>query len=127
MISVLAVDDNDIHSYAISKVLERKGFSVSIAKCGSAALQLVETVKPDVVLLDVHLPDLSGFEVCQRLRSDPKTRDIAVVFHTASAANEVARSHATQVGGDAFLTYPVDQEHLYSVIQGCVARHRKPS
>ncbi len=125
MISVLTVDDDDLHCCAISKVLERNGYSVTIAKCGKAALNLVESLKPDVVLMDVHLPDLSGYEVCRRLRSNPKTCDIAVVFHTASAANEVSRYHASQVGGDAFLTYPVDQEHLYSVIQGCIARHRK--
>jgi CheY-like chemotaxis protein len=128
MISVLAVDDNSIHCYAISKILQRRGFSVATANSGNDALQVVALKKPDVVLLDINLPDLSGFEVCQRLRADPTTRDIAVVFHTAATANEVTRQHASQVGGDAFLTYPVDQEHLYSVIQGCVAKHhRQPS
>jgi CheY-like chemotaxis protein len=127
MISVLAVDDDSIHCYAISKILERRGFSVATARSGNDALQVVATVKPDVVLLDVDLPDLSGFEVCERLRADPSTKDIAVVFHTATTANEVTRQHARMVGGDAFLTYPVDQEHLYSVIQGCVARHHRPT
>jgi CheY-like chemotaxis protein len=126
MISVLAVDDNEIHCYAISRALRHRGYSVSTADCGEKALQVARLVKPDVVLLDVHLPDLSGFEVCRRLRDDPSTKGIAVLFHTASAANEVSRTFATQVGGDAFLTYPVDQDHLYSIIQGCLAR-RKPS
>jgi CheY-like chemotaxis protein len=127
MISVLTVDDNSIHCYAISKILERRGFSVATASSGNDALQVVASAKPDVVLLDVNLPDLSGFEVCQRLRADPTTRDIAVVFHTAATANEVTRQQARRVGGDAFLTYPVDQDHLYSVIQGCVARHHRPT
>lgn len=124
MISVLTVDDNEIHCYAMSKVLERSGFVVRVANCGNAALEVATAEKPDVVLLDINLPDLSGYEVCELLRKNPGTRNIAVVFHTASSANEASRMHATQVGGDAFLTYPVDQEHLYSVIQGCVARHR---
>jgi CheY-like chemotaxis protein len=127
MISVLTVDDNSIHCYAISKILERRGFSVATASSGNDALQVVASAKPDVVLLDVNLPDLSGFEVCQRLRADPTTRDIAVVFHTAATANEVTRQQARMVGGDAFLNYPVDQDHLYSVIQGCVARHHRPT
>ena len=125
MISVLAVDDNLIHCYAISKVLERNGFSVRTANTGTAALEIIKQEVPDVVLLDINLPDLSGFQVCERLRRDPGTHDVAVVFHTATSANEAARVHATMVGGDAFLTYPVDQEHLNSVIQGCVARHRR--
>lgn len=128
MISVLTVDDNSIHCYAISKLLRRKGFSVAMANTGNDALQVVALAKPDVVLLDINLPDVSGYEVCQRLRADPATKDIAVVFHTASTSNEVNRQRAWQAGGDAFLTYPVDQEHLYTVIQGCVARHlRRPS
>ena len=123
MISVLAVDDDSIHCYAISRLLKHRGFSVATANCGNVALERAANERPDVVLLDVNLPDLSGFEVCRRLRSDPDTREIAVVFHTATSANEVSRLQAVQVGGDAFLTYPVDQEHLYSVIQGCVAKH----
>lgn len=127
MISVLTVDDNLIHCYAMSKVLERNGYSVRTANTGAAALEIVQQQSPDVVLLDINLPDLSGYEVCELLRRDPKTRDVAVVFHTATSANEASRAHATMVGGDAFLTYPVDQEHLNSVIKGCVARHRLAS
>src|SRR3569832_78567 len=118
MISVLAVDDNEIHCYAMSMVLQRRGYSVCTARCGSDALELAASVRPDIVLLDVNLPDLSGFEVCRRLRKDPSTREIAVVFHTATSANEVSRTFATHAGGDAFLTYPVNQDHLHSVIQG---------
>ena len=125
MISVLTVDDNLVHCYAMSKILERNGYSVCTANTGAAALKIVQEQSPDVVLLDINLPDLSGYEVCELLRRDPKTRDVAVVFHTAVSANEAARVHATEVGGDAFLTYPVDQEHLNSVIKGCVARHRR--
>jgi len=123
MISVLAVDDNDIHCYAMSKILQRDGYAVVTAESGSAALKILHTQKPDVVLLDINLPDLNGFEVCARLRRDPRMKDVGVIFHTATSASDASRMKATQVGGDAFLTYPVEQEHLRSVIQGCVARH----
>lgn len=124
MISVLTVDDNEIHCYAMSKLLESAGYSVSVANCGTDALKIATTKRPDVVLLDVHLPDLSGFEVCAELRKYPETRNIPVVFHSATSATEVTRTRALSVGADAFLTYPVDKQHLYSVIQGCIARHR---
>jgi CheY-like chemotaxis protein len=121
-VSVLAVDDNDIHRYTIGKLLSASGFDTLLAKNGTEALSLTATSKPDVILLDVMLPDMSGFEVCDSLRSESSTKDIPIVFHTAIAANEVNCTRALSAGACAFITYPIDRENLVTIINGCVMR-----
>ncbi|MGZ4788563.1 MAG: response regulator [Terriglobales bacterium] len=119
---VLAVDDNQVHCYALRKVLEHNGFEVLIAHSGTDALAMARQALPDVVLLDINLPDVNGFEVCSQLKKDDTTRHIAVVFHTATEAPGPAKTHAESVGAAAFLTYPIDGMQLASVIQGAAAR-----
>ncbi len=119
---VLAVDDNEVHCYALRKVLERSGFEVSVAHNGSDALAIAQEHKPDVVLLDVNLPDLPGYEVGQRLKREAETKNIAVVFHSATETTGPAKSYATSVGGSGFLTYPIDPSQLATVLRGAAAR-----
>ena len=119
---VLAVDDNEIHCYALRKVLENSGFDVSVAHNGSDALTIAQDQKPDVVLLDINLPDLTGFEVCTRLKQDDSTKGIAVVFHSATETTGPAKSYARSVGAVGFLTYPIDPNQLATVVRGAAAR-----
>ncbi|HLJ86093.1 MAG TPA: response regulator [Candidatus Angelobacter sp.] len=121
MPTILAVDDNQIHSYALVKTLELAGFHVVFAATGTQALAMAKEHKPDAIVLDINLPDVSGFEVCLRIKSAPETCDIPVIFHTASSAG-AARGHAEIVGGSAFLTYPIDAEHLITVVRGSLIR-----
>jgi len=119
---VLAVDDNEMHCYALRKVLEHAGFEVLTAHTGSDAIALAREAKPEVVLLDINLPDVNGYEVCTRLKKDELTHRIAVVFHTATESTGPAKNYAESVGGSAFLTYPIDAIQLASVIHGAAAR-----
>jgi CheY-like chemotaxis protein len=119
---VLAVDDNDVHRYTIAKLLSASGFDTLLAKNGAEALSLTATSKPDVILLDVMLPDMSGFEVCSSFRSNDSTKEIPVIIHTAVAANEVNCTRALSAGACAFITYPIDRENLVTIINGCVMR-----
>lgn len=121
-VKVLAVDDNEMHCYALRKVLEHSGFEVFVAHTGSDALEKARHHKPDVVLLDINLPDVNGYEVCARLKSDDFTKGIPVVFHTATEATGPAKNYAESVGGSAFLTYPIDATQLATVIHGAAAR-----
>jgi CheY-like chemotaxis protein len=121
-VSVLAVDDNDVHRYTIAKLLSASGFDTLLAKNGAEALSLTATSKPDVILLDVMLPDMSGFEVCSSFRSNDSTKEIPVIIHTAVAANEVNCTRALSAGACAFITYPIDRENLVTIINGCVMR-----
>jgi PleD family two-component response regulator len=80
--TVLAVDDNEAHNYALSRILGRSGSTVLRAFTGQQALDLAKR-QPNLILLDILLPDLDGFEVCRLLKSDPVTSGIPVVFITA--------------------------------------------
>lgn len=118
---VLAVDDNEIHCYSLRKLLASAGFEVTHAHSGKEALSVFHQHHPDAILLDVGLGDMDGFEVCTAIRSNPANGAVAVIFHSASGhAN--SSSVASDTGADAFLTYPVDSEHLISVIRGCIQR-----
>jgi CheY-like chemotaxis protein len=122
IMKVLAVDDNETHSYALRKILEHAGFEVLLAHNGSDTLSLARDHKPDVVLLDINLPDMTGYDVCSTLKKDQGTCQIPIVFHSATEATGPARSQAESVGASGFLTYPIDPYQLSLVLQGARAR-----
>jgi DNA-binding response OmpR family regulator len=117
-IRVLVIDDNEAHAQGLAELLALSGFDALYATTGNRGLELALSESVDAVLLDLNLPDMSGYEVCHRLRSEPATANIAIVFHTAADSTGVDQQ------GDAFLTYPVEMGHICHVIQGCVARRR---
>src|SRR4051812_39555782 len=106
MTRVLAVDDNEALCYALCRILENAGYEVLQAGTGSDALEIALREKPEVVLLDINLPGLNGYEVCSRLKADERTSRTAVIFHSATDATSSARSYAETIGASAFLTYP---------------------
>lgn len=120
--TILCVDDNEIHSYAIARSLEHCGYATLRARTGADALEKTRANSIDLVLLDVNLPDIDGFEVCKKIKSDPQTSRIPVIFHTGSSANASTSMRAELAGGSAFLTVPVDRDELVTVIQGCLKR-----
>src|SRR4051794_19437562 len=81
---ILHADDNDANRYAVSRTLRKAGFEVSEVATGSAALDALARSVPDLVILDVRLPDISGFEVCRRIKADPRTGSLPVLHLTAS-------------------------------------------
>lgn len=119
---VLIVDDNHLHQYSLGKHLGESGFAVIHAQTGAEALLLASERLPAVILLDIHLPDITGFEVCQRLKENPNTERIPVIFHSATYDTQSARAQATDLGALSFLSYPIDIDHLVLVLQGVVLR-----
>ncbi len=112
---ILIVDDNPFISSLLERGLAAEGSQVTVAPDGLAALDSVAACHPDLILLDVDLPHVSGDEVCRRLKSDPHTRLIPVVMITAAggARNKIA---AWEYGADEFLPKPF---HLVEVIARC--------
>lgn len=125
---ILLVDDNRTHLYALGKHLTESGFKVLHANTAASALELAREHTPDAILLDIHLPDATGFDVCQQLKADPRTNLIPVIFHSATYDTASARSQAADVGAVSFLSYPINVEHLQNVIEGAIAhaRGKKP-
>lgn len=118
VIRVLVIDDNEAHAQGLAELLALSGFHASYSTTGKKGLELALSQSVDAVLLDLNLPDMSGYEICHRLRSEPATANVAIIFHTAADSTGVDHQ------GDAFLTYPVEMGHICHVIQGCVARRK---
>jgi len=113
---VLNVDDHAAGRYATSKILASAGFDVLEAASGSEALALVRERKPDLILLDVNLPDISGLEVCRRIKADGETRHIPVLHISATSIHSDARADGLDGGADGYLTTPIEPRELVSAV-----------
>lgn len=117
--SVLVVDDAESSRYALSRALRAAGFQTVEAAAGAQALELAEYVS--AVVLDVHLPDVHGFEVCRLLRGNPKTASVPVIHVSAVYVTEEDRVAGELAGADAYMVSPVDTAQLATVIDRLVS------
>jgi two-component system response regulator VicR len=118
MIRILLVDDEPLIIDSLSYSLEREGFEVSSAMDGMQALELVAEFKPDLIVLDLLLPDISGFEVCRRLRESYTT---PVIMLTA-LGEEIDRVQGLEVGADDYLAKPFSFRELLARIRATLRR-----
>jgi PAS domain S-box-containing protein len=114
---ILNVDDNDGARYAKSRVLSRAGFDVIEAATGGAALAKVRERCPDLVLLDVKLPDINGLEVCRRIKLDPQTAGTLVLQTSAAAVHTIDKVRALDGGADSYLTEPIEPAELIANVR----------
>lgn len=122
--TIINVDDHEASRYAKRRTLLRAGFTVYDAAGGSEALTLIKQHNPDLVLLDVNLPDVSGIEVCRRVKS---TLDGASVIVLQISASAITAPHATAAldnGADAFLIEPVDPDVLVATVNALLRLRR---
>jgi DNA-binding response OmpR family regulator len=108
---VLAVDDEPHILFILSKVLNSKGCKVLTADGGEKAIKLTLKNMPDLIILDVMMPDISGFDVCQHLKSDPKTKDIPIVILTAEQ-NEAHKEAMIRMGIADYIPKPFSPNGL---------------
>lgn len=119
--NILIIDDEFPMRYLIEHQLKREGFQVTLAKDGRDGLTAVSQHKPDLVVLDVMMPGMDGFEVCQQIKNTPETSQIPVIFLTASEAKEY-KTKAFAVGADDYLTKPFLAEELLAHISAVLKR-----
>ncbi|HXY38177.1 MAG TPA: response regulator [Vicinamibacteria bacterium] len=112
---ILVVDDDENILRLERTILEQKGFSVTTAGGGRRALEIVAEQPFDLVLLDVMMPDTDGFEVCRRLKQDPKTRSVPVVFLTAKTGGEALAS-GFEAGAVMYINKPFTATKLLAVV-----------
>lgn len=108
---ILLVEDNELNRDMLSRRLERKGYLVSIATDGLQAVARSSVDLPDLILMDLSLPEIDGWEATRRIKADPTTRDIPVIALTAHAMVG-DREKALAAGCDDFDTKPVDFQRL---------------
>lgn len=121
--TVLVVDDEPSVTTPFARLLTREGYTVHVAHDGTSALAMVATHPPDVVLLDVMMRGLDGFEICRRLKRDPQTRLTPIVLVTALSVRE-QRIEGLEAGADDFLTKPVDAHELLARVRSLVRAKR---
>ncbi len=113
---ILIVDDNELNLELVRTILQLEGYEGETADCGEAALQKVEVFKPDVILLDVMMPDMNGFDLCRRLRQLPATASTPILMLTA-ASSEDDRLKAKSVGANGLLGKPFNIDVLNEQIK----------
>jgi CheY-like chemotaxis protein len=112
---ILVVDDLAASAETLMTLLEMEGFEVKVASEGMAALKIAEDFRPDVVLLDIGLPGMNGFEVAHRLRTQPESRDALLIALTGYGEAE-SRSRSVQAGFDFHMVKPADVNLLLSML-----------
>jgi PAS domain S-box-containing protein len=113
---ILVVDDNEFSRYARSYILRQSGYSVQEAANGYDALRQVEEDPPDLILLDVRLPDISGFEVCHRIKANSKRSQVLVLQISAVYPDDRSKITGLQSGADGYLSEPVEPSLLAATI-----------
>jgi CheY-like chemotaxis protein len=112
---ILYVEDNDDNVYMLRNRLTRAGFTIVVATDGAQGVVMATTEKPDLILMDLTLPDIDGEEATRRLKADPATKHIPVIALTANAMNG-DREKAIAAGCDDFETKPVEMPRLLEKI-----------
>jgi twitching motility two-component system response regulator PilH len=116
MVKVLIVDDSMTQRQLMSSVLERVGLTVIVATDGVEAWEQIQRIQPDIVVLDIIMPRMNGYEVCRKIKTDPAMQNTPVVM-CSSKVEEFDRYWGMKQGADAYLAKPFQPKELLSTIQ----------
>jgi DNA-binding response OmpR family regulator len=117
---ILIVDDEPSIVVPIQFLMEQQGYNVLVAGNGEDALDIIYKYKLDLILLDIMLPRIDGYEVCEIVRLDPRYRDIKIIFITAKG-REVEIAKGLALGADAYITKPFSNTELVSQVKELLA------
>lgn len=124
MTKILCVEDNEDNLFMLQRRLTRAGFEVKIATNGAQGVEWAKTLLPDLIVMDLNLPGLDGFEATRRLKSQPETKHIPIIVLSAHD-REKNREKALSAGCDEFETKPTDFEALVQKIRSLLGRSAK--
>ncbi|WNZ22039.1 response regulator [Leptolyngbya sp. NK1-12] len=112
---ILVIDDIEDNAFLLQTLLESEGYRVEVASSGPVGLNLIETTPPDLVLLDVMMPEMNGFEVVQRIRQNSTLPSIPILLISGHA--EAASAQIAGIRVDGFVSKPIDFEELLSRVR----------
>jgi PAS domain S-box-containing protein len=115
--TILYVEDDESSRGVTNEILTRQGFVVLEAVSGNAALRLAESAIPELVILDVNLPDINGYEVCRRLKENPRTQSIPILHVSGVRVTDWDKARGLESGADAYLIKPVEPEELIATVR----------
>src|SRR6185295_11799030 len=118
---ILIVDDDIDSLKLIGMMLQRQGYEVAAANAGNQALSKALSERPDLIILDVMMPDMNGYEVCKRLRANPDTKGIPIIMFTAKTLID-DKVQGFEAGADDYLTKPTHPSELASRVKAILAR-----
>lgn len=125
MTKILCVEDNEDNLYMLQRRLTRAGFEVKVAMDGAQGVEWAKTLLPDLIVMDLNLPKLDGFEATRRLKNQPETKHIPIIVLSAHD-REKNREKALAAGCDEFESKPTDFEALVQKIRSLLGRSAKP-
>lgn len=124
--TILIVDDEIVSRYTIEALLESEDYTLVFAEDGEQGLEKAELLTPHLILLDVMMPGINGFEVCRRLRANPQLANLPVVMVTAWD-DPTARSRCLEIGANEVICKPFNRKDLHMVISKLIRFHANKS
>jgi DNA-binding response OmpR family regulator len=120
---IMIVDDEPNLVELVRAILESENFEVITAYNGQEALEKLETVKPDLIIIDMMMPGMSGRELCEKIRANPKTKNLKVVFLTVARFSEVGKNVLQNLNVLDYITKPFENEDLVNRIKKVLGYH----
>lgn len=127
MYRILIADDDDSLREVLREILQREGFEVALAPDGASTLKAALAEAPDLLVLDMNLPDIDGFEVCEKLKADARTRHIPILILTAEAQELPQRVRGLALGADDYMFKPISGKVLAARIRSILKVVSKPT
>ena len=118
---ILIIEDDPSFLRAITHIVEKEGYNVVNASNGMRGLRMAKEDKPDLLILDVMLPGIDGFEICSQLRHEPQTAKLPLIMLSAKG-QEADKTTGLEVGADEYLTKPVDRAVLLEKVTALMAK-----
>ncbi|MFQ5801136.1 MAG: PleD family two-component system response regulator [Candidatus Hydrothermarchaeales archaeon] len=118
MATIMVVDDDDLIIESTRLALEKNGYKVITAFSGEEALDMLKTQRPDLILLDIMMPGIDGWEVCRNIKKDEKTKDIPVAMFTVRSSEDSVDKSLNYAHADAQIDKPFKLEELFKVVKG---------
>ena len=118
--NILIVDDNEDSRIILKKTLESKGYTIEAATNGEDALKMAKGAPPDMIISDILMPVMDGFQLCKQVKKDDRLKGIPFIFYTATYTDEKDEELALKMGADRFIRKPVGPDEFLKIIQGVI-------